>query len=95
MAYPYTRARRLRKNEAIRKIVAETSVNMDDFIVPMFVMEGSDGRNPIKSMPGYCRFTRDLAVREAKSLYRQGVRSILLFVKTKIHEVSLIPLCES
>lgn len=62
-------------------MVAETRIGIDDFIVPIFIMEGRDQKDPIRSMPGYYRFTRDLAVKEAGKLYHQGIKSVLLFVK--------------
>ena len=52
MDFPVTRLRRLRKNPILRKMVSETSVELDDLIMPLFVCPGQKVKNPISSMPG-------------------------------------------
>lgn len=79
--FPYRRNRRLRASENMRKMVRETVLTPADFLVPLFVMEGKDKREPIASMPGYYRLSLDLIVKEVKELQQMGVCSILLFVK--------------
>ncbi|MDX1751965.1 MAG: porphobilinogen synthase [Salinimicrobium sediminis] len=75
------RNRRLRTTEAIRSLVRETIVTPNDFIVPMFVVEGQNVREEIASMPNYYRYSLDLLKKEVKELWDLGLRSVLLFVK--------------
>lgn len=79
--YPLRRNRRLRRTEAIRSIVRETIITPDDFLVPLFVVEGKGVRHEIPSMPGYYRMSLDLLAKEVKELYSMGLLSVLLFVK--------------
>jgi porphobilinogen synthase len=75
------RYRRLRTNAAVRNLVAETSLTPDHFIVPLFIMEGTNKKEEIPSMPGYFRFSLDLLKTEILELKKLGLRSVLLFVK--------------
>lgn len=75
------RNRRLRTTEAIRSLVRETIVTPNDFIVPMFVVEGQNVKEEIASMPNYYRYSLDLLKKEVKELWDLGLRSVLLFVK--------------
>src|SRR5438876_998519 len=75
------RYRRLRMNEVVRNLVAETSLTADHFIVPLFIMEGENKKEEIPSMPGYFRFSLDLLKAEIIELKKLGLRSVLLFVK--------------
>ena len=75
------RNRILRRSDAIRSLVQETTLSPNDFIVPMFIVEGSNVKEAITSMPNYYRFSLDLAVKEAKELWQMGLKSVLLFVK--------------
>src|SRR5687768_5070981 len=79
--YPLSRGRRLRKTESIRQMVAETQVLPHNLIAPLFVIEGKNKKEAIASLPGYNRYTVDLAVKEVKFLYANGIRAVLLFVK--------------
>src|ERR1051325_35792 len=79
--FPFSRNRRLRKSEAIRKMMAETQVTPDDLIAPLFVIEGKNKKEAVASLPGYNRYTPDLIVKEAKSLYSNGIKCVLLFAK--------------
>lgn len=73
------RPRRLRKNETIRNMVAETAVNPDSLVYPMFVVEGSGVKEEIPSMPGQYRFSIDEILQELESCVIVGIKSILLF----------------
>jgi len=84
--YPLNRNRRLRNSAAMRDLVRETSLSANDFLVPLFIVEGTKTKTEIPSMPNYFRFSLDLAVREAKHLYDLGVRGVLLFVKVSDKE---------
>ena len=73
------RPRRLRKNETIRDMVAETAVNPDSLVYPMFVVEGEGIKEEIPSMPGQNRFSIDEILKELESCVNAGIKSILLF----------------
>ena len=79
--YPLRRNRRLRTSEAIRSLVRETVITPNDFIVPLFVVEGKGIKEVIASMPDYYRMSLDLLSKEAKDLWAMGLKSVLLFVK--------------
>jgi len=79
--YPLRRNRRLRTNASIRGLVRETILSPNDFIVPLFITEGSGVKDEIASMPNYYRYSLDLLKAEVKSLWDLGLRSVLLFVK--------------
>ncbi|RIA08284.1 porphobilinogen synthase [Flavobacteriaceae bacterium MAR_2010_72] len=79
--YPLQRNRRLRSNEAIRSLVRETIVTPDDFLVPLFIVEGKGIKEEIASMPNYFRYSLDLLENEVKELWSLGLKSVLLFVK--------------
>src|SRR5258706_6216471 len=77
------RNRILRTNPAIRNLVAEIILTPNDFIVPLFIDEGTNVKTEIASMPGYYRNSLDVTVKEIKELRSMGLRSVLLFVKAK------------
>jgi porphobilinogen synthase len=77
----HKRYRRLRSSEAIRNMVAETSLTADHFIVPLFICEGSNKKEEIPSMPGYFRLSLDKLKDEVAELNSLGLSSVLLFVK--------------
>lgn len=79
--YPLRRNRRLRTSEAIRSLVSETIITPNDFLVPLFVVEGKGVKQEIASMPNYYRFSLDLLEKEVKDLWKLGLKSVLLFVK--------------
>jgi porphobilinogen synthase len=77
------RNRILRQSQAIRSMVAETILTPNDFIVPLFVVEGENIKEEISSMPGYYRLSLNNILRETKELWSMGIKSVLLFVKCK------------
>jgi len=79
--FPLRRNRRLRTNEVIRCLVRETIITPNDFLVPLFVVEGKGIKDEIPSMPNYFRYSLDLLESEVKELWDLGLKSILLFVK--------------
>ena len=79
--YPLRRNRRLRTNDAIRSLVRETAISPNDFIAPLFVVEGKNKKEEIASMPNYFRFSLDFLEQEVKELWALGIKSVLLFVK--------------
>lgn len=79
--FPIRRNRRLRTTEAIRSLVRETIISPNDFLVPLFVVEGQGIKEEIASMPNYYRYSLDLLQDEIKTLWSLGLKSVLLFVK--------------
>ena len=79
--YPIKRNRRLRSNESIRSLVRETVIKPNDFLVPMFIVEGKGVKHEIQSMPNYFRFSLDMLESEVKLLWSLGLKSVLIFVK--------------
>ena len=79
--YPLRRNRRLRTSEAIRSLVRETIITPNDFLVPLFVVEGKGVKEEISSMPDYYRYSMDMLSSEVKELWSLGLKAVLLFVK--------------
>ncbi|MFK2819158.1 porphobilinogen synthase [Flavobacteriaceae sp. LMIT009] len=79
--FPLKRNRRLRQNEAIRSLVRENHITPNDFLVPLFVVEGKGIKEEIASMPNYYRYSLDLLEKEVKLLWSLGLKSVLIFVK--------------
>ena len=79
MAFPVTRLRRLRRNEALRNFVRETRLTPESLIYPLFVCPGEGVRKEVKSMPGVCNLSVDEAVKEAREAHAVGVPAIILF----------------
>lgn len=73
------RPRRLRRTEALRAMVRETRLTPDDFIYPLFAVEGEGVRREITSMPGCYNLSLDELVREVDAARRDGIRSVILF----------------
>ena len=79
MAFPIDRPRRLRRTETLRSLVRETELRPRDFMLPMFAVSGKGVRRPIGSMPGVAQLSVDNLVEDARSAYKAGVRSLILF----------------
>ncbi len=79
MTFPQRRLRRLRRTPAIRRLVAETKLDVDDLIAPLFVREGIDDPVPIASLPGVVQHSRQSLVAEVKVLRDLGVPAVVLF----------------
>ncbi len=77
--YPYTRMRRTRAKEFSRRLVRETGLSVDDLILPVFVIEGTDQSEAVSSMPGVNRLSIDLLVQEACDAAALGIPAIALF----------------
>ena len=77
--YPYTRMRRNRATTFSRRLVRETRLSVDDLILPLFVIEGSNQSEPVSSMPGVNRLSIDLLVQEAQQISALGIPAIALF----------------
>jgi len=79
MSFPVHRPRRLRRNEHLRKMVRETDLAPEDFIYPLFVVEGRGVRKPVASMPGVYNLSIEHAAEEAKAARALGVPSVIVF----------------
>lgn len=77
--FPLTRPRRVRRDDFSRRLVRETVLTAADLIWPVFVIEGSNRREPVASMPGVERLSIDLLVQEAQEAVALGVPAIALF----------------
>jgi porphobilinogen synthase len=73
------RPRRLRATPQIRALVREVSLSADDFVLPLFVSEKANGRQPVASMPGVFQLDEDNLIAEARAACAAGVRAVLLF----------------
>ena len=78
--YPNQRNRRLRQSPAIRQLVSESQLTVNDMMLPLFVTEGSQVKEPISAMPGCYRLSLDLLQEEVKSVSDMGIKALLLFV---------------
>ena len=81
-AFPGTRLRRMRRDAFSRRLMRETTLTPDDFIYPMFVIEGRQRREPVPSMPDVERVTIDELLREGEALLKLGVPAVALFPVT-------------
>lgn len=90
MTFPYTRMRRMRKNDFSRRLMREHHLTADDLIYPMFIIEGTKVREAVPSMPNIDRVSIDLLLEEAKELVELGVPTIALFPVIKSDKKSLL-----
>jgi porphobilinogen synthase len=79
MAFPQRRLRRLRRTPALRRLVAETRLGVDDLVAPLFVREGIDAPQPIASLPGVVQHSRDSLRKEVAELAGLGIPAVVLF----------------
>lgn len=79
MTFPNTRLRRLRKSAAMRRLIRETTVTVDDLVYPLFVRKGKGLKEPIKSMAGCFHFSPERIVDEAEEIAKLGIPAVLLF----------------
>lgn len=75
----FRRHRRLRTSEAMRALVRETSLSADDFIYPLFIVEGKNVKNEVTSMPGVFQISLDYLETEMNELQQVGIRAVMLF----------------
>jgi len=79
MLFPDSRPRRLRQNDAFRRMVRETTLTADDFILPLFAIRGKGVKNPIDSMPGHYQLSIDNLIKTSKKAYELGIPAVMLF----------------
>jgi len=79
MLFPEYRPRRLRRTEALRRMIRETILRPDDLILPLFAIGGRNVRNPIASMPGHYQLSIDQLVEPAAEAWDAGIPAVILF----------------
>ncbi len=79
MKFPNFRPRRMRQREALRKLVRETQLNLSTLVMPYFVKEGFQGKEPIEAMPGQFRWGKETLLGELEEIRTLGLQNILLF----------------
>lgn len=79
MLFPDYRPRRMRQSEAMRKMVRETTLAVNDLILPLFAIDGKGVKNPIDAMPGHYQLSIDNLVKMAGDAYKLGIPAVILF----------------
>jgi len=79
VTFPDRRLRRLRRTPALRRLVAEARLSVDDLVAPLFVKEGIDGPEPVASMPGVVQHTQESLRKEVGALADLGIPAVILF----------------
>ncbi len=79
MSFPKNRMRRLRSSEAMRRLVRQSSLSVDDLVYPLFVRRGERHKKAIKSMDGCFHFSPDMVAAEAAEAASLGIPAVLLF----------------
>lgn len=79
MSFPQTRMRRLRATASLRGLVRETELSPERFVLPLFVSEAAQAREPIAAMPGVARLPIAAAVEEARAAAAAGIAAVMLF----------------
>jgi len=87
--FPRARPRRMRRDDFSRRLMRESALTADDLIYPMFILEGQNRREAVKSMPGVERVSIDLLLKEAEELVKLGVPMVALFPVTPQEAKSL------
>src|SRR5687768_4320519 len=77
--FPAYRPRRLRQSAALRRLVSETQLNVNQLVLPLFVRSGRKVRRAIQAMPGVFQLSPDELLREAERVHALGVPAVLLF----------------
>jgi porphobilinogen synthase len=79
MPFPEQRSQRLRRTSALRRLVAQTQLSVDDLVAPLFVKEGIDAPEPVASMPGVVQHTQESLRKEVRALADLGIPAVILF----------------
>jgi porphobilinogen synthase len=79
VAFPEHRPRRLRRTPALRRLVGEARVGLDDLVAPLFVKEGIEAPEPVASMPGVVQHTQESLRKEVRALADLGLPAVILF----------------
>jgi porphobilinogen synthase len=87
--FPWQRPRRMRKDDFSRRLMREHQLSVNDLIYPVFVLEGTEQREAVPSMPGVERLSIDLLLKEAETIYQLGIPMMALFPVTPLEKKSL------
>ena len=79
MLFPDYRPRRLRQNDAFRRMIRETTLSVDDLILPIFAISGKNVKNPISSMPGQFQLSIDNLIKTSGKAFELGIPAVMLF----------------
>ena len=79
MLFPDYRPRRLRQNNAFRRMIRETTLSMDDLILPVFAINGKNIKNQIPSMPGHFQLSIDNLIKTSQKAFELGIPAVMLF----------------
>jgi len=79
MLFPEYRPRRLRQNKAFRRMIRETTLSVDDLILPLFAIGGKKVKNPIESMTGHYQLSIDNLIKTAREAFNLGIPAVMLF----------------
>jgi len=79
MLFPEYRPRRLRQNDAFRRMIRETALSVDDLILPIFAISGKNVKNPIPSMPGHFQLSIDNLIKTSRKAFELGIPAVMLF----------------
>jgi len=79
MLFPDYRPRRLRQNDAFRRMIRETTLSTDDLILPIFAISGNNIRNEIPSMPGHFQLSIDNLIKTSQKAFELGIPAVMLF----------------
>ncbi|MBN1975162.1 MAG: porphobilinogen synthase [Sedimentisphaerales bacterium] len=79
MSFPKNRMRRLRSSDAMRRLVRQTNININNLVYPLFAREGKKLKEPIKSLTGCFYFSPDAIAKEAREVFSLGIPAVLLF----------------
>jgi porphobilinogen synthase len=79
MLFPEYRPRRLRQNDAFRRMIRETTLSVDDLILPIFAISGKNIKNPIPSMPGHSQLSIDNLINMSEKAFKLGIPAVMLF----------------
>ena len=87
--FPATRLRRNRRDDFSRRLVRENQLSVDDLIYPVFVLDGTNRREAVPSMPGVERLSIDLLLKEAEAWVELGIPALAIFPVTPVDKKSL------
>ncbi|MBW1821394.1 MAG: porphobilinogen synthase, partial [Deltaproteobacteria bacterium] len=79
MLFPDYRPRRLRQSETFRRMIRETTLSVDDLILPVFVINGKNVKNSIPSMPGHFQLSIDNLIKTSRKAFELGIPAVMLF----------------
>lgn len=79
MLFPDYRPRRLRQSDAFRRMIRETTLSMDDLILPVFAISGKNIKNQIPSMPGHFQLSIDNLIKTSQKAFELGIPAVMLF----------------